>query len=112
MRCLMALMLAAALAAPALADERCLLASQIDGFQDASRNAVTLTAGSRKFQVTFIGACIGLDSALNVAAVSATSCFGAGDTLTFDDGGFPQRCIARDVSYIPKDAPPAETKAD
>ena len=60
----------------------------------------------------FIGACIGLDSALNVAAVAATSCFEAGDTLKFDDGGFPQSCVARAVRLIPKDAPSAGEKPD
>ncbi len=109
MRLLTAFIVAASVTAPALANDRCLLASQIDGFQDAKRNSVTLTAGSRKFHVEFVGTCVGIDSALNVAAVAATSCFEAGDKLRFEDGtGFPQTCIASSVTFIPKDDKPAD----
>ncbi|MFT3810463.1 MAG: DUF6491 family protein [Micropepsaceae bacterium] len=96
--------LAVLLAAPALAAERCLIADQIDGFRDAERDSVTLTAGSRNWHVELMGPCIGLDTALDVAAVSHSSCFGAGDTLKFSDStGFPQTCIAKSVTYIEKD---------
>ncbi len=114
MRHLIALIIAAAFAAPAFGADRCLMASQIDGFQDAKRDSVTLTAGARKYHVELVGACIGLDSAISVATIATTACFEAGDKIKFDDGGgFPQTCIARSVTLIPREeAPPAPTAPD
>lgn len=105
--------LAATLSSSAFAAERCLIADRIDGFSDASRDAVTLSAIGRDYRVTFIAPCLGLDTAISVAAVARTSCFDAGDTLRFEDGtGFPQLCVAGAVKEIPKDAPqPSPTPA-
>ncbi len=100
------------LTTPVLAAERCLIANQIDGFRDAKRDSVTLTVGSRNWRVELMGPCIGLDTALQVAAVSRTSCFGAGDTLKYADStGFPQTCVAKSVTYIEKDDAPKATPA-
>lgn len=104
MRFTTAAILSAALIAPALSAERCLIADQIDGFSDATRDSVILSAHGRNFRVEFAGPCIGLDSAISVAAVSATSCFTPGDKLKFEDGtGFPQSCIASAVTFVPKE---------
>jgi hypothetical protein len=105
MRFTTAAILSAALIAPALGAERCLIADQIDGFSDATRDSVILSAHGRNFRVEFAGPCIGLDSAITVASVAATTCFTPGDKLRFEDGtGFPQICIARAVTYLPKDS--------
>jgi len=115
MKMLTAALIATTLAGPALAAERCLIADRIDGFSNASRDAVTLSAAGKDYRVTFAGTCIGLDSAIGVAAVSRTSCFEPGDTLRFEDAtGFPQLCVAKTVTYIDKKAPeetPAPTPA-
>ncbi len=113
MRLLSLAVTAALLAAPALAasGDRCLMGRQIDGFKDAKRDAVTLTEGNHDYRVEFIGACIGLDQAISIATVTATSCFEAGDKVVFRDAtGFEQSCIASTVTYLLKDEKPDAEK--
>ena len=100
--------LAVALAAPAAAADRCLFASQVNGFSKASRDSVVLSAGARDFLVTFATPCTGIEDAISVAAVAATGCFGSGDKVVFDDMGITQTCLARDVTEVPKAAKPPE----
>lgn len=106
---------AALLMLPAFAAEgdRCLMASQVNGFSDAGRDGVTLSVGSKDFRVEFATSCIGLDSAITIAAVSAMTCFDVGDKIVFEDAaGFRQTCMASKVSYLPKDEKPEAEKAD
>lgn len=110
MKTFLAACLAAALITPAIAgeDDRCLMASQVNGFSKATRDSVVLLVGAKDFLVEFNGACIGLDSAISIAAVSATSCFDVGDKIVFKDvGDMATTCYAKKVTYLPKDKPTA-----
>ena len=98
-----------ALLAPALADserkyEPCLNNRLIDGFEKATRSSVVLTQNSKRFLVSTVGTCVGLNYAETVATVSHTTCFTPGDKIVFRDSGMRQSCMARDVTYLPKEA--------
>ena len=104
--CLSAALLTAALTAPASAaeGERCLMSSQVNGFSKATRDSVVLSVGARDYLVEFAGACIGIEDAITVAAVSATSCFTPGDKIVFKGiGERTETCFVRKVTFIPKD---------
>lgn len=99
---LAALPAAAADADPAKeAKETCLLSSRLDGFKNVTRETVVLTAGRREYLAELAGPCPGLEDSIAIGAESRVGCFGAGDTLIYDDGtGTKRRCMVSSVKPI------------
>lgn len=114
----------AALAALALAPEAlaaddaaprtktsCLWASQIDGFQDVTRDSVILTIGSRRWRAELAGPCSGLNFAETVAAVATTSCLSEGDKIIYHDAGMERTCFITSLTFVPPEPKDVQQKA-
>lgn len=100
-------------AAKTSVDDRCLFASRVDGFQEAKRDSVVLTAGQRRWKADFATNCSGLDFAITIGVDSKTTCVTAGDSVVFKEtGGFAKRCMISEITFLPKEEKKDEKAAE
>lgn len=89
------------------AEDSCLRVESIRGFEAIDDlTAVFTEGGRRRFKVTFVGICPGLDFAWAIKVDShGMMCLSKGDTISFaDDDIIHASCMVDSVEYLPPKA--------